>query len=318
MEQDQCWIQTKRKYSMSSNTNIVTIPSSSTSCYGDSWEEQAFAEDAAAGSLGGCIWPPRSYSCSFCRREFRSAQALGGHMNVHRKDRARLKQQAPNDQILFHHHHHEVEIENHRLLHQKPIIQSDHNYLAYNSNLFPNPPLCGLVYEKTSPNSRLDLSSGSKDLFRDETLISSSESWLNLPRDDRLCSPKFQREVDNDNILDEKVSKGILDSRLRGKRENDDESDLSMSLNLVLCRAHPLEEDVMNCKKRMKIDSSSNQLFSNSKSTFDHNQQNIQAKMFEFSPNSIEELDLELRLGTRSKIQISAKLFVMITFTVTI
>ncbi|XP_022934167.1 probable transcriptional regulator RABBIT EARS [Cucurbita moschata] len=59
-----------------------------------SWEEQAFAEDAAGG-LGGCVWPPRSYSCSFCRREFRSAQALGGHMNVHRRDRARLKQ-SPN------------------------------------------------------------------------------------------------------------------------------------------------------------------------------------------------------------------------------
>lgn len=59
--------------------------------YGDSWEEQAFAEDAA-GTLGGCVWPPRSYSCTFCRREFKSAQALGGHMNVHRRDRARLKQ----------------------------------------------------------------------------------------------------------------------------------------------------------------------------------------------------------------------------------
>ncbi|OIT03584.1 PREDICTED: transcriptional regulator SUPERMAN-like [Nicotiana attenuata] len=40
----------------------------------------------------GFIWPPRCYSCSFCKREFRSAQALGGHMNVHRRDRARLKQ----------------------------------------------------------------------------------------------------------------------------------------------------------------------------------------------------------------------------------
>ncbi|KAG2240662.1 hypothetical protein Bca52824_097138, partial [Brassica carinata] len=26
-------------------------------------------------------WPPKNYTCSFCRREFRSAQALGGHMN---------------------------------------------------------------------------------------------------------------------------------------------------------------------------------------------------------------------------------------------
>ncbi|GER50567.1 zinc-finger protein 10 [Striga asiatica] len=56
----------------------------------DSWEEQAFAVDSAGGAL---VWPPRSYSCTFCRREFRSAQALGGHMNVHRRDRARLKQQ---------------------------------------------------------------------------------------------------------------------------------------------------------------------------------------------------------------------------------
>ncbi|KAL3719210.1 hypothetical protein ACJRO7_004207 [Eucalyptus globulus] len=59
---------------------------------GDSWEEKAFAEDF------GCVWPPRSYSCSFCNREFRSAQALGGHMNVHRRDRARLKQSALSNQ----------------------------------------------------------------------------------------------------------------------------------------------------------------------------------------------------------------------------
>lgn len=40
--------------------------------------------------LGGA-WPPRSYTCAFCRREFRSAQALGGHMNVHRRDRAKMR-----------------------------------------------------------------------------------------------------------------------------------------------------------------------------------------------------------------------------------
>ncbi|QHO27434.1 Putative transcriptional regulator RABBIT EARS [Arachis hypogaea] len=56
-----------------------------------SWEERAFAEDAAR-VLGGSTWPPRSYTCNFCHRHFTSAQALGGHMNVHRRDRARLKQ----------------------------------------------------------------------------------------------------------------------------------------------------------------------------------------------------------------------------------
>ncbi|KAJ1407346.1 Zinc finger C2H2-type [Sesbania bispinosa] len=38
-------------------------------------------------------WPPRYYTCTFCGREFRSEQALGGHMNVHRRDRARLHHQ---------------------------------------------------------------------------------------------------------------------------------------------------------------------------------------------------------------------------------
>ncbi|GAB2301362.1 hypothetical protein Dimus_035390 [Dionaea muscipula] len=64
------------------------------------WEDhQAFSGGGMAGSrrvvheaAGWMAWPPRSYSCSFCKREFRSAQALGGHMNVHRRDRAMLKQ----------------------------------------------------------------------------------------------------------------------------------------------------------------------------------------------------------------------------------
>ncbi|XVF66527.1 hypothetical protein PTKIN_Ptkin10aG0043700 [Pterospermum kingtungense] len=55
---------------------------------------QGFGEDY----LAEFSWPPRSYTCSFCKREFRSAQALGGHMNVHRRDRARLRQSPPRDQ----------------------------------------------------------------------------------------------------------------------------------------------------------------------------------------------------------------------------
>lgn len=74
-----------------------------------SWEERAFAEDAARVLCTGSMWPPRSYSCTFCKREFRSAQALGGHMNIHRRDRARLKQNliSPHHESLsLHHHHH--------------------------------------------------------------------------------------------------------------------------------------------------------------------------------------------------------------------
>ncbi|KAL8539089.1 hypothetical protein ACS0TY_000905 [Phlomoides rotata] len=71
----------------------------------NSWEDQQIpTSNFVQEPLGGFIWPPRFYTCTFCRREFRSAQALGGHMNVHRRDRARLKQSSPPQtrEILHH------------------------------------------------------------------------------------------------------------------------------------------------------------------------------------------------------------------------
>lgn len=35
------------------------------------------------------------YECSFCKRGFTNAQALGGHMNIHRKDRGGKSGAAP-------------------------------------------------------------------------------------------------------------------------------------------------------------------------------------------------------------------------------
>ncbi|CAM0957232.1 unnamed protein product [Alopecurus aequalis] len=99
MDPSKYWMLTRRKLGADQtappifSTPHVTVGgggAGSSVSYYESWEERAFAEDSAR-NLGGCIWPPRSYSCSFCGREFRSAQALGGHMNVHRRDRARLK-----------------------------------------------------------------------------------------------------------------------------------------------------------------------------------------------------------------------------------
>ncbi|KAJ0964354.1 hypothetical protein J5N97_029476 [Dioscorea zingiberensis] len=55
-----------------------------------SWEEQAFVDDQSNAMITGL--PARCYTCTFCGRMFRSAQALGGHMNVHRRDRAKLLQ----------------------------------------------------------------------------------------------------------------------------------------------------------------------------------------------------------------------------------
>ncbi|CAN6224408.1 unnamed protein product [Urochloa humidicola] len=57
----------------------LQLPSSSTS--------------SLAATASSCP-PPQirssSHTCGYCKREFRSAQGLGGHMNVHRLDRARL------------------------------------------------------------------------------------------------------------------------------------------------------------------------------------------------------------------------------------
>ncbi|KAK4730591.1 hypothetical protein R3W88_023579 [Solanum pinnatisectum] len=44
------------------------------------------------GSDGGIISQVKCYRCSFCKRGFSNAQALGGHMNIHRKDRAKLRE----------------------------------------------------------------------------------------------------------------------------------------------------------------------------------------------------------------------------------
>lgn len=81
------------------------------SSFSMSWEEKAFAKDSGGSvSVIMSTWPPRSYRCSFCRRDFKSAQALGGHMNIHRRDRARLKQTLIyNDHLNYSHdiHHHQ-------------------------------------------------------------------------------------------------------------------------------------------------------------------------------------------------------------------
>ncbi|CAJ1943105.1 unnamed protein product [Sphenostylis stenocarpa] len=102
----------------------------------DSWEVRAFAEDT--NNIMGTTWPPRSYSCTFCRREFRSAQALGGHMNVHRRDRARLHQPSPINNS-----------------HHQPISSLSHSpsflNLSHPPESFANGGVC-LFYPFPSPN----------------------------------------------------------------------------------------------------------------------------------------------------------------------
>ncbi|KAF2325332.1 hypothetical protein GH714_026728 [Hevea brasiliensis] len=93
-------------------------------------EEETDRSEQANDDMG----TGRSYECVFCKRGFTTAQALGGHMNIHRKDRAKPRpssvipsisskvdddyyaslrgyppiQSYPPHYSTAHHHHHEL------------------------------------------------------------------------------------------------------------------------------------------------------------------------------------------------------------------
>jgi len=176
-----------------SNTTTTPSPSSSTWMWNpkqhqqqqeqedeDSWEVRAFAEDTR--NIMNTTWPPRSYTCTFCRREFRSAQALGGHMNVHRRDRARLHQ-------------------------NQPPLNSSHPSSPFINippqELVANAGLC-LLYHLPNPNNNAFASYNNSSSPNGESpstflSISSSTSYPpnNLMMQMQTCSPSFNFQVDN-------------------------------------------------------------------------------------------------------------------------
>ncbi|KAJ6871204.1 hypothetical protein NC652_036769 [Populus alba x Populus x berolinensis] len=290
---------TKRKHSLDSHFQASTNPS-----FDDSWEEQAFAEDAA-GPLGGCIWPPRSYPCSFCRREFRSAQALGGHMNVHRRDRARLKQSPSPHNVILHHEH--PKPRNHL---QNPYTSFGFQYPSQLCTLdyCPNPnPDPGFIPSRTS-SSRVSITS-TQESFCDKTISPPFTSFIVEEQQKRShkSSPPPQTKLAKERCHISSLStEGEQNSRKieSGCRAKVDyvQTDLSVSLNLVVRRARPsisdCGEEPMSCRKR-RIDKSSLPFFLKCNSADKHR---VQSEVFEISPCTVDELDLELRLGDRPKL----------------
>ncbi|KAK3037431.1 hypothetical protein RJ639_031925 [Escallonia herrerae] len=277
MEEARYWMWTKRKTSLNSHV----LASSTTS---PSWEEQAFAEDAA-GPLGGCIWPPRSYSCSFCRREFRSAQALGGHMNVHRRDRARLKQ-FPNHEVLHHNsdHIHQYPTQ----VFHNPNSDADRALLASASS--PSRvlvPISTQVINCYDDNSFLPNFSSLivQENHKMTASISSPPPWSNLVADKYFHIKDLKKEEKNPKLL---------------------QKDLSVSLNLVVCRAHPTEsgdeEESMSYKRRRTDHATTLPFIQKRRATDIHDLSGLD--VLELSKaNSIEDLDLELRLGDPPKVK---------------
>ncbi|XVF55214.1 hypothetical protein PTKIN_Ptkin06aG0018700 [Pterospermum kingtungense] len=299
MEQAQYWMWTKRRsHGLSSHLQATT----NMAAYDDSWEEQAFAEDTA-GSLGGCIWPPRSYSCSFCGREFRSAQALGGHMNVHRRDRARLKQSpTPQDEILHHDNQNcQNHIENPFFHYQpdevcnfvcNPNPNSDHGALPSPSSTsrVSLPPTTENCPEQTSVPP---LSSPIIQEYPNKSLNSSPKSCSSLVAD------RYYHFSDLRTDQGEK-SPRILESGCRVKADNA-QTDLSVSLNLVVRRTRPAtstgsKEETVGCKRKRTDTLTTLPFFLEPISIERHHLQPAD-EVPELSPSSVDDIDLELRLG---------------------
>ncbi|XP_061368973.1 zinc finger protein 10-like [Gastrolobium bilobum] len=237
----------------------------------NSWEERAFAEDAAR-ILGGCRWPPRSYTCHFCKREFKSAQALGGHMNVHRRDRAKLKQNlSQGNETLHHHHHHKNDCKS--LFAQFSSENCSHLDCCLNpySNL-----AAGTVTTSKLSSSRPSTMSTKENFYQPNMSPDSEPKGLINAR--------------------EELYKGL------GCKDYV-EASLSVAQNLVFCQKLPTDSrgDEAIRYKRTKTSISSLPLFLKPCSNDRH--LNFQSAEFVLGLKpGMEDLDLELRLGKPQKV----------------
>ncbi|CAF2294390.1 hypothetical protein BRARA_D02305 [Brassica rapa] len=276
-----------------------------------SWEELAFAEDDAAGSL----WPPRSYACSFCRREFRSAQALGGHMNVHRRDRARLKQS--DDQYLFsksssspeHPSHKNSETSCYTLVfNSKPNHFKSQHSRAID---LPSSPSSLLYLPPSRVSSGLpqkqDTSSSSPNAIEpsnnSENILSSSpwscpDTFVKKKRCDLYETPVIEGSKKR------KIERDVPKNGDTANVNLGNTTDLSLRMNVEIHEGYPITAQVSDKetgrggslkRRRMRESSSQPSIFVSSlscKSAIITRNEEIKHKGGHF-----EDLDLELRLG---------------------
>lgn len=179
----------------------------------------------------GSSWPARNYGCSFCKREFRSAQALGGHMNVHRRDRARLRSGTP---LWL---HSESPKPNPTITNPPPPT--------------PNPPLLSLNYPPHrssltfSASSSPSLASTGEDGKPLMLITSSSNLPLLTPQ-----STEIKINYDNSRIdfgsRNEELQDCAKEERLKGFKQKEDNNsnnnnNITLELGLGLLQ-HPKEQ----------------------------------------------------------------------------
>ncbi|KAK6933138.1 hypothetical protein RJ641_036032 [Dillenia turbinata] len=233
----------------------------------ESLEEQAFAKDAVDSLFGGCVWPPRSYSCSFCRREFKSAQALGGHMNVHRRERARLNQSLSTQSDHLHHGQTSLS----RFLQVQNL----------SSKIIQNPSLDHQNLDSNISSPSLDAS-----ITISPSMISAISTQENIS-EHTFVSPKSSTHVSSPSS---KLDHVVFYPKTTCSKA-DDSVDTGLSGGLNVCFSCPnrfvrsiYDEDRSTCK-RLKIAVGSSPF-----SSIRH-------------PFKSEDLDLELRLGDSPKVK---------------
>ncbi|XP_021842219.2 transcriptional regulator SUPERMAN-like [Spinacia oleracea] len=141
----------------------------------------------------GYPWPPRYYSCNFCQREFRSAQALGGHMNIHRRDRARLRDLSLNNNPLLSNDNSD----------QNPNPNPNINPISNpspnnNPNLNPNPNPNPIISYSTTSSSPTNNTNNNNNFYGQQySLVSLSLSSIPPPsKDGKWKYVSHQSKVD--------------------------------------------------------------------------------------------------------------------------
>ncbi|KAK2657806.1 hypothetical protein Ddye_010858 [Dipteronia dyeriana] len=144
-------------------------------------------DQRSSSGRGGHI--NKSYTCAFCKRGFSNAQALGGHMNIHRRDRAKLRQFTVENLLS-------LDITKTK----NPIIDDDHaSEEKMNENTFMEYS-SEVIKSRTTPNKRPCTSLSEDDIEELQQLPffaetpSASGDHIKKERSSRSCSEENEEK----------------------------------------------------------------------------------------------------------------------------
>ncbi|XP_055808407.1 zinc finger protein 11-like [Solanum dulcamara] len=208
------------------------------------------------------------YRCSFCKRGFSNAQALGGHMNIHRRDRARLREFSSDQNLLS------LDITNSVFPPPSPLANDDslqREVSLYDHEAIicsPSKRPCVTYHEENDhPTSKVNYDHNppprppppaNDDLFQQE--VSSYDETLMSSSSKRPC---VTYDEENDRLITSKVN----------NYDHNHEMIIGDLLQLPLFKETPLIKEASNCMDDGQVGNKGMQL------------------------NPVSELDLELRLG---------------------